>query len=1220
MAFEWTKPQQDAIDARGGPLLVSAAAGSGKTAVLVQRIIDIITDPDHPVDIDRFLVVTFTKKAAGEMREKIAKELSKLLEKEPYNKRLIEQQLLLPKAQISTIDSFCSAITREYFYLLDLPADLRIIETDEREILRNAALDNVLDEMYEQGNPDFLKLMEAFSGSNDDYTVRSMVLKIHRFLDAQPFPKSWVESKLKNYDVASCSSPWETVWGEVLMEYVLGVLSFIERQSSRAFELAHSVETFDKAQMLIERECGYIERFSELVKSGKWDEIRELFAEMKTYFSDRKASTLSFSGAKTEPNKSISKLIRGCRNAYKPALMNDLEPLFRKTSSEFFEEIDRIRPISVSLLKITLRFIDEYQKVKAERSVADYGDLEHWTLDLLVRETDHGIETTETAREIAKRFDYVMVDEYQDSNDVQDIIFKAVSDEDRRLFVVGDVKQSIYSFRLATPDIFINRKDASTPYDRARPAYPSKVTLDANFRSRKSVTECVNFIFRNVMSRQVGGVDYDDGEKLVAQAPYPEESVPAASFHLLGTGDAKGDDVIAIEARYVAKQIARMMETEVVTEPDGTTRRPVYSDFAILLRSDKDKAVIYSEELLKLGLPSVSEKGGSFFDRPEIRLMLSLLRTLDNPARDVPLAAVLLSPIAGFTVDELALLRAGKKDISLFRLLSKAAKEGDEKCARVKNLFDELRSSGNNIAADELIRRIYNKTMLPEIVLSGEDGEYRRKNLRLLLEYAKTYESSGFKGLSGFVGYMERLAETSASLTSASRSGVETADAVQILSIHRSKGLEYNFCFVSNLGSKFNKMDISDNIVMHGRIGPGTNVVDNEKMYGYKGITRKIIENTMTQSLVSEELRVLYVAMTRAKERLILTASVANTAKTLEKASKELVYDGAIPPYLVMSSSGYLRILLFCMLVSRSGDALREEAGLPAREDGTPSIPIDESDETKWDIKVVPDAAAAVGMGEKDADDDESAEVTDDGITEIEPVSIYTDEEVDAAYEKIADRLGREYSYEEETKIPVKVTASAVAERESGETFAAKSKPSFMKSGELTGADRGTAHHRFAQFCDFTKARLDLAAEKQRLVDTGKLTKEQADCIQDEKVRVFLGSKLMDDMLAAQLLKREYTFMAEIPAGLADKTLEPPFSEAPMILQGSIDCLYELDGELVVVDYKTDSVQTGEELAKRYSRQLELYKYAAEQIFGKKVSRCVLYSFCLGDTVELSLG
>lgn len=1192
---QWTDAQKNAIDARGGPLIVSAAAGSGKTAVLVQRIIDIVTDPDSPTDIDRFLVVTFTKAAAGEMKQRISKAISEKLKDDPFNKRLIEQQLLLPKAQISTIDSFCTSLTKEYFYMLDLPSDYRIIDEDEKEVLLNTALDTVLDTMYDSADEGFMQLSEAFSDAHDDLTLRSMVLKIHRFLEAQPFPKSWAEKVIDNYDVSDVSSPWKTVWGEALAQYTVKALSFVSAQANKAYELAHDEPLFEKAQDITDNECGCIEQLILSVNDGEWDNTCRLIAELKELLKEK----LSFKGATKEPQKSVSKEIRACRKSYAAVVRKELDPLFRRTSAEFFEEIEKLRPMVSSLLKLTLLFSDEFQKLKAERSAGDFSDVEHWALELLVRETEDGFELTDEAREIAKRYDYVMVDEYQDANEVQDIIFKAVSDEDRHLFVVGDVKQSIYGFRLAMPEIFIRRKDESRPYDRACESYPAKVNLDANFRSRSGVTDAVNFIFRNIMSRDVGGVDYTKDEELVPKAGYPEEAVPAASFHLIGTGIGTADENTVIEAQYVGKLIKKMMAAQTVTQRDGTKRKPLWSDFCILMRSDTKYASVYIDELSKLGVPAVSNKGSDFFSRPEIRLMLSLLRAIDNPARDVPLAAVLLSPLAGFTADELALLKADKKGVSLYEILLSQS-GSNEKAARVTEMFSHMRSLGNNISADELIKRIYNETLLPEIVLAGEDGEYRRKNLRLLLEYAKTYESSGFKGLSGFIGFLERLSENGRSLATASRTSGEKSDCVSIMSIHGSKGLEFPFCIVSQLGSKFNTNDMSDKVILHSKIGPGMNVVDTEKMFGYKGITRRAIEKSMESSLVSEELRILYVAMTRAKERLILTAAVSDASKTIQKAAEALVYDGAVAPYLVMSSSGFLNILLCCLLVCRSGGKLRDISGISA-------IPTDNFDNSLWDIVVT--------EADKTEDYGETAEEADTICTE----EAFAKEDVSEEYKKIASRLSRRYPYAKECSIGMKVAASAVAEKESGETFAAQAKPSFMRSGSLSGAERGTALHAFAQYCDFKKARLDISAEKDRLVSLNKLTKEQADCIRNEKLERFLSSPLMEEMLAAQMIEREYTFMTEIPAGLADKTLIEPYACAKMILQGSIDCLYELDGELVIVDYKTDYVKSPEELKERYTRQLELYKYAAEQIFGKEVDRCVLYSFSLGEEIEVDL-
>lgn len=1206
--FDWTDDQRDAIEARGGFLLVSAAAGSGKTRVLVERVIRMITDADDPVDIDRLLIVTFTRAAAAEMKQRISQELSKLLKKDPFNKELLRQQLLLPKAQISTIDSFCSTILREFFYELDIPSDFRVIDDTEKEMLITQALDTVLEKAYSSESEDMRDLLESYSNAYDDKPLRDILKQIQKYTDAQPFPESWAAEQIKNYETDGISTPWDTVWGGELERFVSIALGFLKQQVGLAFDKAHAVADFTKAQTLTENELAYTEHLESLFDRRDWDGMGAELRAIEAYFKDRKQSQISFKNAKDGENKIISEQIKSSRNLYKEVLREQLEPLFMRDSKSFFEEVDKIAPNIRAIFSLISEFSAEYSRLKLEKNAADYADLEHRTLRLLVRETQDGFEQTETARLIASRYDHVLVDEYQDVNRVQDTIFNVVSDSGKRLFVVGDVKQSIYRFRQAMPEIFIERRTGGELYKKDSPKFPAVVQLGANFRCRSGVTNGVNYVFSKIMSKEVGELDYTSDEALVPLAEYPETDVTACEFHLLGLNSVTGDDRFSAEARYIGGLIKKMMKTEQVFD-EGVLRRPRYSDFCILMRADKTTSSVYAKELERLNIPTLTEKGGSYFSQPEIRLMTSFLRALDNPARELPLAAALISPLFDFTSEEIGAMRARFPDKSLFEALLEMS-EQNAKAKYFCETFEKLRSCAENVTADELIRRIYNETLLPEIVLTGEDGEFRRKNLRLLAEYAKTYEESGFRGISGFVAFLERLRENGKDLSAASRTGSAALNAVALMTIHKSKGLEFPFCIVANLGGGFNKKDFENDIVIHSKAGVGMNVINSEKMYRYKGITRNITENSILMSMISEELRILYVAMTRAKERLILTGFVKDVHKEIVEAASALAGEnGRVPPYLVLSAPSFERQLLYCLLTSKSARWIRDSYGL--------DLDADETDKSEWEFVLV-DNITEHNAGVSAVKDSNSESVSDGAAQSVSAAEDKPDEDdISAEFKAIKKKLTDEYKYADACGIQVKLTASAAVKND--KNYGAESRPSFMNTGSLSAAQKGTALHAFAQYCDFEKARVSIGAEKDRLVKLGHLTQAQADSISEWKVRRFLESPLLDEMLSAQMLEREYQYMAEIPAGLADPTLPEEYRDEKVILQGAIDCIYELDGELVIVDYKTDRGRTADELALHYTPQLRLYKYAAEQIFGKEVSRCVLYSFGLSEEIEVDV-
>ena len=1166
--IKWTDAQRNAIKARGGPLLVSAAAGSGKTAVLVQRVVDIITAKE-PVDIDRFLIVTFTNAAADEMRQRIADRLETMLHEDPFNQNLIRQQLLLAKAQISTIDSFCGALVREYFYALDIPADIRIADDEERTVMREAAMSTVFDARYTAADETFLHLVDIFSDSHDDAQLRKLIYEIYIFLESQPFPQRWLNEQLEVYKCVD--DPGETPWGRELKASALRSVDFAKRQSEKMTDaVPEKMTVLEKVRALALAENSMILRLEKALLTGSWNDV---CAAVKALSFDRFPSP-----RKLDEGEAFAKdTAKSLRDAYKKEL-EKLTELFSKDSAVFLDEIKAVEPIVRGLFELTVEFSDEYARVKSERGVAEFGDIEHWALRLLVN--DDGETFTEKAHEVAKRYDFVMVDEYQDTNLLQDLIFRAVSDNDKKLFIVGDVKQSIYRFRQSNPEIFISRKDKSTLYDENAPAFPARINLDANFRSRSGVTDCVNYVFSLLMTKQAAELDYTAEEELKPMAEYPEDTGDAVSFRLIESA-GEAEETMAAEARYIAGQIYKMINEETVTDRAGT-RTPTFGDFCILLRTKK-YAPVYARELLRLGIPTVCEQGESFFAQPEIRLVTSLLRAIDNPARDIALAAALLSPVFGFTPDDLGKMRADHRELDLYEMLL-AERENSEKAEHFLSALEKLRAYSSNLPADEFINLLYNETLLPEIVLSGEDGEFRRKNLRLLVQYAKKYEASGFRGLSGFVSLLDKLGENNYELSAADRTGDAAANAVSIMTIHKSKGLEFPFCIVAALGSEFNNMDMKEPIILHDRLGMGVNVVSADGTFRYKGLTRRAADSAKKSGLRAEELRLLYVAMTRARERLMLVASVKNIESKLASVGSKLVYDKTVSPYSVAAASGFADWLIYCLLVWQDKGS------------------------SVWKY-------VEVRGGNEEASNTELAEEPSAAPDDEQP----DEGEVKRQLELIERKLSRRYSYARASTIPVKVAASAIAERESGSLRGEMSRPAFMNEGGMTGAQRGTALHAFVQRCDLDNAAVSVSQEKERLVQAGYLTQQQADCISEKRVQAFLRSPLLAEMRAAELLEREYQFTVEIPAGLADPSLLPPYSDEKIILQGAIDALYILDGELVIVDYKTDRATDPDELSSRYAPQLRLYSAAAEQIFGRPVSRCVIYSFSLGCEVTVSV-
>lgn len=1191
---KWTENQLNAINARNGAVLVSAAAGSGKTAVLVERVIDMITDPSEPVDADRFLVVTYTRAAAGEMKERISARIEELLASDPNNGNLHRQQLLLGRASISTIHSFCADLVREYFYTLDIPSDFRIGEEQELTILKNTAMHNVLEQKYSENDSVFEDTVEVFSSVRDDRILQEIVLMLYEFLRSHPFPESWIREKTAMYDPSLETS--QTEWGKAILKRARMSSLFIKSINEISQKMLLDENELNNSSFgdTVRDDGAFISMLIQRIEQGEWNSI---IHHLNTFT----AGTLRAPRGYTDNEVKVA--VADYRKIVKSTI-DEIKGLFFRTDEECKEDIADLSPVVGKLFEVMLLFDAEFSALKKEKALADFSDLEHWTLKLLVENTDKGVKPTEIAKSISARFDYVMVDEYQDANTIQDTIFKAVSDNDKKLFVVGDVKQSIYRFRQAMPEIFIGRKNRYTLYNPKNEIYPAKIILDRNFRSREGVTEAVNFVFKNLMTADVGDIDYTDEEKLVAGASYDQCSGNAVSFHLLQLKGSQTEDKDKEEARYIGDLIHRMMATETVSDRNGK-RKPRFGDFCILLRGAKAHGQTFVDELSKMGISAFSETSDSFFNAHEIQVMLSLLRIIDNPVQDVPLAAVLMSPIFGFTADELAQYRVNSPNGTLYALLLYEKASGNKKVSDFLEIVRKFRKFSAQVTTDVMLNRIYEETSYPDIVMADEDGEYRRKNLRLLLQYAKNYEQSGYKGLNGFVKFMDRLQENGCDLPSAEKGADQSGNAVSVMTIHKSKGLEYPFCIVANLARKINS-DRTNEVLLHNELGLGVRRKDDKNLCRYTTMPREAVALEIKRNEMSEELRVLYVAMTRAKERLILIASVPDTQKYLSSVAKKLAYDGVVSPYTVSSAGQICDWIVDCLLIHPCGTVLRNIANYNGliSDDVTPA----------WDIFVENDLSPnkdIKNLSEKI--DDEKTEMFDEDFNGVK------DQTADGILKIINSRLNSGYMYEQVTKIPVKVSASAIAHKKSEMNFIAVSKPQFLKGSKLSSAEKGTAMHTFMQYCDFDRAVLSLDDEIELLVQKGFLTKEQAEVIDRSNVEKFLHSELMQRMKNSAMMEREYRFTVEIPAGVADESLSFPYSEELIILQGAVDVVFEENGEIVIVDYKTDRITDAVQLTEKYADQLKLYKQAIEQTTGKSVSECLIYSVYLGETVYIDI-
>ena len=1173
----WTNDQKNAILAKNGAVLVSAAAGSGKTAVLVERVIQILTDKNTPCDVDKLLVVTFTKAAAAEMKERINTRISEMLISEPENKNLQRQQLMLSSAHISTIHSFCNELIKENFYKLNMSAEFRIADENEMILLKDEAIQAVLEEKYKASSRKFLNLVEAFSSSRDDQKLISTVLTLYDFIRSHPFPEKWLSDKLKFYDEEQNLN--ENIFARILIDYARMAVSHCAALTENSVKIIQEIEKIKSAYeetLLCDKTL--IDGLKSTLEGNDWEEISKTLKAMKF------ATLKRLSGYSDDPTK-----LKVAQNRKEvKEIIKNLTRLFFQSGAQCFEDLKALKPIISELFALVKDFGAQLDLLKNEKNIVDFGDLEHLTLKLLVRQTENGFEKTEIAQNLSRQFDFVMVDEYQDTNEAQDLIFRAISDDEKNLFVVGDVKQSIYGFRQAMPEIFLRRKQKYNLFDSNKEIYPAKIILDKNFRSRKGILEITNFIFSQLMSNSVGEIEYNQEEKLSFGAAYDDKNDSDVEIKILDISESADESMNVLEARHIAKIIAQMVGENYKIKSENAVRPVTYGDFCILLRSANKHAADFVKELELCGIPAWSDTSRSFFETVEISTMLSLLKIIDNPIQDIPLLSVLVSPIFGFTPDDLSEIRVADKTVPLYFALKKQAESGDKKCVRFLSEINNYRRLASTMPSDKLIQQIYDKTGYTAIVQAMKDGQPRLNNLRLLVEYARNYEASGYKGLTGFIRFVNRLEEQKADIA-ASNSISESANVVKIMSIHRSKGLEFPICILANCSRKFNK-DVGD-ILLHPELGPGIKLLDRENMRKYTTFQRDAIKLDIDKKAMSEELRVLYVAMTRAKEKLIMLTALKNPESTLSKLSAQITQNSVISPYVVGAASSFSDWILMCALRHPNGAQLRKIAG------ALPEIVMNADFDLKIEI-VKPEENFAVA--------EEEPQQAQEKII---------DEEL---LDKINSRINYAYKYDELARIPSKVTVSdLVSKNNQAVKFDFAQQPAFLSEDSLNPAQKGSAMHAFMQFADFNKAKLDLENEIKSLLERGFISKEQCEVLNRAQIKTFLNSSLCKRILASNNVAREFRFAININASEVVTDIKSEFSDEKVMLQGAIDCIFEEDNKLIIVDYKTDKIVSQEVFKELYGQQLALYARALRECTGKIVAEKFLYSFYTGTQIFL---
>lgn len=1264
MGVSWTTEQQQVIDLRNRNILVSAAAGSGKTAVLVERIVKIITDKNHPVDIDHLLIVTFTNAAAAEMRERIGNAIEKALDEQPGNEHLLRQLTLIHNAQITTIDSFCLYVVRNHFHEIDLEPNFRIGDEGELKLLREDVLGRVLEQNYEEPSEAFSDFVEGYASGRTDAALNEMILQLYEFSRSYPWPEKWLDSFVGAYRIETREELDRAEWLAPLTENICFVLKDCEQLLKQALAITQQDDGPDMYEKAVQSD---LEKYEGLSRLTSFCELSGALSDIKY---DRLASSREFEG---NPDK--LELVKSLREQAKDVVKKLCKQYFFCSPEMMIEQLERTEPMLEEVVRLTKQFADEFAAAKRRKNLVDFHDVEHFALQILVDEETE--KAKKTAEEFRDTFEEIMIDEYQDSNEVQETLLRSISREERgenNIFMVGDVKQSIYRFRLARPELFMKKYDSYSLEESTT----QRIDLHKNFRSREEVLTCTNDIFYKIMARSLGNVEYDAEAALYPGASYPVSADFIPEILLADSNDELLEDTEltdkkTLEAKIVAEEIKHLMKTQQVTDKAaGTLRAAHYSDIVILLRSLSGWADSLVEVLNGNGIPAHTVSSTGYFSTVEVQTVLSMLRLLDNPRQDIPMAAVLRSPMAGLTDEELAVLRLedgsvpfheavlelaeglyeedGQKEISDSEADRKQGRNADEKTenhieitAHRKLLkfykkYKQLRQLVPDTPIHELIEIILRETGYGHYVAAMPAGNRRTANLNMLLEKAAAYEKTSYKGLFHFVRYIDELQKYDVDFGEADMVG-ENEDVVRIMSIHKSKGLEFPIVIVSGMGKNFNKQDTRSKMVLHPELGIGLDYMDGKKRIKSPTIAKKAIAKQIDLENLGEELRVLYVALTRAKEKLILTGTLKDAPEKLEffrqQANLSKAADRPLSYLTREGASGYLDWILPAVL--SYGD--------------------------KYPVRIV--EAAELVLDEVENQLEQNEDLTE-RIEEIEAADTQL-------VGQLKQRFSQRYPYQTDILRKNKYSVSELKHRAMREKFEAEQEetipafleepvtptiPLFIQREESVeqetanrGALRGTAVHRVMECYDFASEK-SVHEQMEAMEKEEKITADMRALVREQTVADFVSSETGKRMALAQrggALYREKPFVM----GFTEEELERygfgagaqmieneaqtenaqqeimsenvsqenhMHEEDLTLIQGIIDVFWIEDDGITVLDYKTDRVDTAQELIDRYATQLKLYADALERVFATrklKVKEILIYSFRLEKLISI---
>lgn len=1224
MGVKWTEDQQKVIDLRKRNILVSAAAGSGKTAVLVERIVGMVTDKAHPVDIDRLLIVTFTNAAAAEMRERISNAIEKALDANPSDEHLQRQLTLIHNAQITTIDSFCLYVVRNHFYEIDMEPNFRIGDEGEFKLLRQDVLKKVLEAHYANPSETFSAFMEGYAPGRSDDAVAEMILSLYQFSRSYPWPKQWLDSAKKCYEVSTVEELNQSEWIGSALKNIRLVLADVIVYLEEALKVALNSDGPNMYAKALRSDIELYERAAELSEFSKLQEA------LQSIRYERLSSSKGYTGSEEKLEQ-----VKQMREHAKETVKKLVKQYAFSTAEQMVAQLKAARPAAETLISLTEEFADAYGAEKKKKNLVDFYDIEHFALEILVDEESG--QAKKTAEAFRDAYEEIMIDEYQDSNYVQEAILTSISKMERgenNIFMVGDVKQSIYRFRLARPELFMEKYDTYSLSD----AKTQRVDLHQNFRSRDEVINTVNDVFYRIMKRDLGNVEYDELAALYTGASYPKSEQMQTELLLTEydeelLGDTDFADKTILEAKLVANRIKKLMAEQMVTDKStGELRKARYSDIVILLRSLNHYADVFVEQLNADGILAHAVSSTGYFATVEVQTVLAMLRLLDNPRQDIPMAAVLKSPIGGFNDEELAQMRLYQKEIPFHEcvltlcehLMQKEVEDTENAFAsrllQFYQKYQALRHKVPDTPIHELIELVLEETGYGNYLAAMPAGNRRRANIEMLLEKAIAYEKTSYKGLFHFVRYIDELQKYDVDFGEADLVG-ENEDVVRIMSIHKSKGLEFPIVFVSGLGKSFNRQDSRSRMVLHPEYGIGLDVMDGGRRVRIPTIAKKVIARQIDLENLGEELRVLYVALTRAKEKLILTGNCKDMEETIRKLQMS---EQEVPGEAKKSLSYRDREGAGCYLDWLMPVMVQAKDGYVVSKMDVSKLVLDEVEKQAGHFLEREERMALV-----EAADDELVQQLDGVFKEDYPYTFDIVRKNKYSVSELKHRAMRKAFEEEEND----ATPTFLVE-EAFEAYV----PKFIQSREESvnlGALRGTAMHRVLECYDFTS---DMSVEEQitTMLASGRITKELFDLVHIPSIKKFMKSDTGCRMKKAALLGRLYREKPFVMGFTEAELKEAGFCEEVSLehveicgqsveedltlIQGIIDVFWVEEDGITLLDYKTDSVKTPEELVMRYETQMELYAKALNRVFadsGKKVKEKLIYAFRFGKEIKL---